>query len=195
MKLLQQQSIHRIKFLPVMLLALAILFAIPSQVRAEDPPEEEPKEFRFEDEALLNFFDINQSISVLQRETQERIGLAVEGFGLTMDRFNQIANASRIGALQGGAFSDEEIAAFNEAAPQVTAIQREMQQDMQTIIIEHGLSPQEYQEILTDYRADADLQNHVRELLRERARQRILEERRREREEQAAQEEETNAPE
>jgi hypothetical protein len=160
----------------------AIVLAAFPAVSFSQETEEPKKEFRFADEDLLNFFDANQELSVLQRETNERIAAAVEDNGLTMERFNQIARASEIGALQDGIFPEEEISAFNTVAPQITAIQRDMQAMLQATLMEKGLTTDYYQEIMVEFRSDQELQGHVRELLRERARQAAREARQRERE-------------
>lgn len=178
------------------LFAVTFIFIQPVNAVSNPPQngetEEEEKTFRFENEVLLNFFDANQEISQLQRQTQERMAETVGQLGLTLERFNQIARANQIGALQGGAFTDEEINAFNQLGPQISQIQREQQTMVTTILQEKGFSTTSYQEVLNEYRTDQDLQTHVRELLRERRRQEILEERRREAEEKAQQEQEEN---
>ncbi len=173
-----------------MLFAFAILVIQPVSAFADtDQPEDEEKTFAFADEVLLNFFDANQEISGLSRQTQERMTETVEQFGLTLERFNQIARANQIGALQGGAFTDEEIDAFNQLGPQISQIQRDQQGMIAVVLEERGFSTTSYQEVLNEYRTDQELQAHVRELLRDRRRQEILEERRREAEEKAKEEE------
>ncbi len=173
--------------------AFALFFVQPVNLFADnDEPEAKEKEektFRFEDITLLNFFDANQEISQLQRHTQERMAETVGQLDLTLERFNQIARANQIGALQGGAFTDDEINAFNQLGPQISQLQREQQTMITTILEEKGFSTNSYQEVLNEYRTDQELQAHVRELLRERRRQEILEERRREAEEKAEKEE------
>ncbi len=167
------------------LLFAFIMVASPALSYGQEQETEEPKkEFRFADEDLLKFYDANQELSVLQRETNERIAAVIEENGITMERFNQIARASEMGALQGGLFSEEEIAAFNTVAPAITAIQRDMQSMLQATLMEKGLTTEYYQEIMAEFRSDQELQGHVRELLRERARQAAREARQREREEQ-----------
>lgn len=178
------------------LFAVTFIFVQPVNAVSNPPQngetEEEEKTFRFENEVLLNFFDANQEISQLQRQTQERMAETVGQLDLTLERFNQIARANQIGALQGGAFTDEEINAFNQLGPQISQIQREQRTMITTLLEEKGFSTTSYQEVLNEYRTDQDLQTHVRELLRERRRQEILEERRREAEEKAQQEQEEN---
>ena len=164
-------------------LVLTVLFAAPVNTFGQET-EEPKKEFRFADQDLLNFYDANRELSELQKETNEKIVAAVEANGLTMDRFNQIASAARIGALDGGMYSEAEIESFNTAGPQITEIQKEMQDKVEAALLEKGLTSDYYEEIMNEFRADADLQNHVRELLRERARQAAREARERERQQE-----------
>ncbi|MDX9942290.1 MAG: DUF4168 domain-containing protein [Bacteroidales bacterium] len=173
------QSVFKTFFAAILL--VTVLFAAPARSYGQET-EEPKKEFRFADQDLLNFYDVNQELSVLQKETNEKIVAAVEAKGLSMDRFNQIARAAEIGALQGGMYLDEEVESFNQVAPEITAIQRDMQGILQATLMEKGLTTDYYQEIMSEFRSDADLQNHVRELLRERARQAAREARQRERE-------------
>ena len=176
----------------MVLFAIALLFLAPLTIYADEPEngEEEKEEitFRFTDEELVNFFDTNRDLSDLNRVTQERMAEVCTEYDLTVERFNQIARANQIGALQGGAFTDAEVEAFIDLGPKISQIQREQQQLIQDKLEERGFTPQSYQDILSEYRTDQDLQAHVRELLRERRRQEILEERRREAEEKANQE-------
>lgn len=173
------------------LFAFAIVVGFSVAAHADDPPEEEKKvEFPFEDEALLGFFDANRELSVLQRETQERISEVIVEHGLSQERFTQIGNAARIGALDSGTFPAEEIEAFNTVAPKITEIQRNMQAMMQGVMAEKGLSTQLYQDILNEFRTNQDLQEYVRELARERAIEAAREERRRQREAEEANAEE-----
>jgi hypothetical protein len=175
----------------ILFFAFALVFALPFNAFSSfDEPEEEVT-FRFSQEQLLNFFDANQEISVMQREMQQKMTETVEKYNLSMERFNQIARANQIGALTVGTFTDDEINAFNQVGPQISQIQREQQAMVGMILEEKGFTTALYQEILTDYRRDEDLQAHVRDLLRERRRQEILEERRREAEEKAQQDSES----
>lgn len=183
------------------LIAVGLILSLPMNVTAQEPEKEEEedpwadKDFPYEDEVLLVFFDTNQEVSALQRSTQQRIAETVEQYGLTKDRFDQIGRAAQMGALQEGAFTSEEIEAFNQVAPQVTQLQREMQGMVQVIVEDHDMSMNEYRDILNSFRQDEELREYVSHLARERAREKILEERRREakkklEEEQMEQEEE-----
>jgi len=191
-------TIKKIAFAPAkglmaLLIALGMILAMPTEhhaqevevvIEGEDEEDEddpwEDVEFDYADETLLVFFDANQEVSALQRKTQERITETTEDYGLTRERFDQIARAAQIGALQDGNFSSEEIDAFNQAAPQVTQIQREMQGMVQVIIEDHDIQMDKYREILNEFRQDQELQEYVTHLARERRREEILEERRRE---------------
>lgn len=166
----------------VMAVVLAIFIFLPSSIMAQEPaPQVQPvQEFPYAPEYLLRFFDANQVISRLNRETQERLNQTVTEKNLTMERFNQIARAAQIGELQVGVFTEEEISAFNEVAPMITTIQREMVEARKIALDAKNLTLEKYQEILADFRQNQPLQEHVRNLLRERARQAAREARDRE---------------
>jgi hypothetical protein len=180
----QKKSITLIPMLLIMIMAIAMPL---SAIASNDEPQDEVVTMRYTQEELLNFFDANQEISAMQKEMQDRMAETVASFNMTLERFNQIARANQIGALDAGTFSEEEINAFNQLGPQISQIQREQQAMVNTILQEKGFNTASYQEILTEYRKDQELQAHVRDLLRERRRQEILEERRREPEEKAQQ--------
>jgi hypothetical protein len=169
-------------------LAVGLILAQPSFTQAQETNEEEAeendpwadKDFPFEDEILLTFFDANQEVSAVNRESNDKMQETVESFDLTYERFQQIFRASQMGALQNGVFSSEEIESFNAAAPQVTSIQRETQNKVRMIVEEYDMGMQEYRSIMMEFRRDRELQQYVSHLARERAKEKILEERRRE---------------
>lgn len=198
------KAMYAEKYLMAIFIAVAIAFAFPVsllsqeiEVKVEENDEEDPwedHEFAYEDEVLLDFFDINREISRMRQETQQEIAKVADEHGLSMERFQQIANAAQIGQLDGGNFTDEEVEAFNNVAPMVTQLQRQMQQEVQVIVDEGDLSMDKYREILGSFREDAELQEYVTYLARERARQEVIEQRkeeaRRELEEEKEKEEE-----
>ena len=167
-------------------IAMAVIVMLPGSIMAQEPaqPAEPVQEFPYAPEYLLRFFDANQEISRLNRATQDKLNQTVAERNLTMERFNQIARASQIGELQVGVFTEEEIAAFNDVAPKVTNIQREMVEARKTALDAKNLTLEKYQEILADFRQNQALQEHVRNLLRERARQAAREAREREQQQQ-----------
>ena len=164
---------------------LMLPFSLMAQEEGQEQQEEEEEEedpwadveFQFEDEKLLAFFDANQEISQLQRDTREEMAELTQEHGLSYERFQQIAQAAQIGQMD--AFSSEEVEAFNEVAPKVTEMQRNMQGTMQLIIQEHELPMDDYREVLNEFRQDEQLREYITYLARERAREKILEERRR----------------
>lgn len=183
---LRKMKIYDIsKYFLMFLLITGLSVAIPvvAQEAEEKEEEEDPwadKEFPFDDETLLTFFDANQEVSAVNRQSQELIRETVEGFGIAFERFQQISRAAQMGALQDGAFTSEEIEAFNAVAPQVTSLQRENQTMVQALVEEYDMSMHDYRNILMEFRRDRELQQYVSHLARERAREAILEERRRE---------------
>ncbi len=166
----------------LLILAALLFFGLNSQANTflDEPKENNGEEFKYEDESLLSFVDANREISELRREVNEDIDKVLEDVGLTMDRFQQIARASEIGALNDAGYSNEEIEAFNEAAPLITELRQQMRGMTDAILAEHQLSSDLYQEILNDYREDTELQAYVQQLMRDRARERAIAERKKE---------------
>ncbi len=202
MNLIKMQIKTAGNFLFAFLMATVLIIALPSNSMGQEAGEAEEetdpwadKDFPFEDDLLLTFFDANQEVSAVNRQSNEQIQETVEAHDLTHERFQQIFRASQMGALQDGAFTSEELEAFNAAAPQVTSIQRETQEMVRMIVEEYDMTMQEYRSILMEFRRDRELQQYVSHLARERAREKILEERRREAEremEERRQQEEQN---
>lgn len=179
----------------ILLMTAGMIIVLPMTSQAQETNEEQEetdpwadKDFPYSDDVLLTFFDVNQEVSVINRQSNEQIQELVESFGLSHERFQQIFRASQMGALQNGVFSTEEIESFNAAAPAVTQQQRETQSMVQMIVEEYEMTMQEYRAILMEFRRDRDLQQYVSHLARERAREKILEERRREAERQMEEE-------
>ena len=204
MNLIKMQIKTASMFVFSLIMAIGLIISFPLNIHGQETNQEaaeetDPwadKDFPFEDEVLLTFFDANQEVSAINRQSNEQIQETVESFGLTHERFQQIFRASQMGALQDGAFTTEEIESFNAAAPQVTSIQRDTQEMVRMIVEEYDMSMQEYRSILMEFRRDRELQQYVSHLARERAREIILEERRREAErqmEERKQEEEENS--
>lgn len=188
MNLISKQVNTLIKSFLMLMLFSGLILALPQSIHAQEANEETEEEvdpwadveFPYDDDTLLTFFDVNQEVSAINRQSQEQIVATVEEYDLTHERFQQIFRASQMGALQDGAFSSEEIEAFNAVAPMVTNIQRENQAMIQMIVEDYDMSMQEYRAILMEFRRDRELQQYVTHLARERAREKILEERRRE---------------
>lgn len=175
-------------FFMALFFAFTLVFIEPSVIQAQETNEEaeeenDPwadKDFPYEDDVLLTFFDANQEVSAITRQSNEKLQETVEAFDLTYERFQQIFRASQMGALQNGVFSTEEVEAFNAAAPEVSSIQRETQDMIRMVVEEYDMSMQDYRSILMEFRRDRELQQYVSHLARERAKEKILEERRRE---------------
>ncbi len=188
MNRISKQVSNKVKSFLMFMLFSGLIIALPPTIHAQETNEEQEEEvdpwadaeFPYEDDTLLTFFDVNQEVSAINRQSQEQIIATVEEYGLTHERFQQIFRASQMNALQDGAFTSEEIEAFNSAAPMVTNLQRENHAMVQMVVDEYDMSMHEYRAILNEFRRDRDLQQYVTHLARERAREKILEERRRE---------------
>lgn len=149
---------------------LAILVFTATSVSAQEVTEVPVYQPKFSNEELFGFFDSNQKISVIQRNGNEEINQMLAEKGLTLQRFQEISKAQETGILT--SFSEAEIEAFNAIGPTVSQKQIQIQEQVQAAMAEHNLTNDKYLEILNEYRADAELQQYVKGILRERAKER-----------------------
>lgn len=149
---------------------LAVLVFAAVSVRAQEVTETPVYQPNFSDEELFGFFDSNQKISAIQRDGNDEINQMLGAKGLTFQRFQEISKAQETGILT--SFSETEIAAFNAIGATVSQKQIQIQEQVQAAMAEHNLSPEKYQQILDEYRSDAELQQYMKNILRERAKAR-----------------------
>lgn len=154
---------------------VSVMFLMASSLFAQQASEEAAYQPRFSDQQLFGFFDANQKISNIQKSGNEEIESLLTSKGLTQQRFQEISRGQERGILS--SFSDEEVSAFNEVGAAVTQMQNQIQENIQTALAEENLTFDKYQEILGEYRKDAELQQYVRGILRDRARERARAER------------------
>lgn len=134
----------------VFLLFLALTFSITSAFAQQLPGQMEVKE-DFSDEELKEFVKVNVELMPIQEGAQEQMMEAIEKSGLSLDRFQVLAQAQQAGNLRDAAESPEEVAQFNDAGQKVMASQQSMQEEIQKVITESKLSEQEFQQIYVAY--------------------------------------------
>ncbi len=149
---------------------LAVLVFTTISVSAQEVTETPVYQPKFTDEELFSFFDTNKKISVIQRNGNEEINQMLAAKGLTFQRFQEISKAQETGLLT--SFSEAEIEAFNAIGPTVSQKQNQIQEQVQATMTEFNISNEKYQEVLNEYRADAELQQYTKNILTERAKAR-----------------------
>ena len=119
-------------------------------------------------ERLEQFVAASQKINEIQQGMQEEMVQAIEGEGLDINKFNQMASQHRDPAAASDIeFSDADKTAFQNAMQKVQTMQMTMQQEMEQAIQEKNLKMNEYQEIMQAYQQSPELQQQVNEMMQQ----------------------------
>ena len=121
----------------------------------------------YSDEELGKFIKANTAAVELQKEGREAVVTTIEEAGLTVDRFNELAQANRAKKLEEVAKDDQEKKAFGDVVRAVIKLQPENKQKVEKAITDQGLTLEKYKEINTAFQQDKAVQAKVQLILQE----------------------------
>lgn len=118
----------------------------------------------FSDDELQSFLKANEKVMTIQLEAEEKMINAIEGEGLTLDRFNQILEEQR-DPQRGVETSPEELKSFNNAAEAILQENDRVEKQMTTSIEAEGIDIETYKQIMLAYQQDPDVQGRVNKMV------------------------------
>ena len=150
---------------PVLSIALlAFLLVSPvSAAWAQEPAQQQPSaEMRedFSDNELKSFVKANEKVTVIQMEAEQKMIKAIEGEGLTIERFNQILEQQR-DPSRASETSAEELESFNSAAQVILDENTRIEKEMTSSIEEEGIDIETYKQIMVAYQQNPEVQSRV----------------------------------
>ena len=146
------------------LMLMSVLFM--SLAGAQQLPMQQPAEVpEYTDDELLVFINAAQKIMPLQQESQMKMIEKIEEEDLTVEKFNDIMESFSNG--QNGGVQQTEMESFNNAMEGIQDIQAEYEDLMAETIIDEGMSAAKYEEIVSNYQRDPELQMRINILLEE----------------------------
>lgn len=147
--------------LPLLICFLISLGTVPASA------QEMPAKTNFTDEELEKFIEINKQVIQMEQQSQQKIVTAIQDEGITVERFNQIAQKRQNPNMELNA-SEEEMTAFNNAAQVVMQQQQQMQRQVMGMIQKtDGIDVQTFQQIMMAYQQDEEVQQQIDEMLKE----------------------------
>lgn len=111
----------------------------------------------FSDQQLEDFVEVVK----VQQESELEMVQAIQDNGLDLQQFNQILQAQQSAETSTEDISQEQMQQFEKASQKVIEIQQEMQMEVMQAINESGLGVQTYQEILSAYQTNPEVQQQV----------------------------------
>lgn len=119
----------------------------------------------YSDSQIERFVDASVKINEIQQGAQVEMVEIIEGQGLNVETFNEMASQQRNPNQEAMSVSDEDKMAFGQAMQQIQALQLELQQEMESAIIASDLQLEEYNEIMQAYQQNPELQQKVHSMM------------------------------
>ena len=137
----------------------------PQQTSPQDDQQDDVKS-NYSDDELHTFIDANKKIVGIQQDGEKQMMQAIESEDIDVNKFNEILTA-RQNPDQKADASPEQLEAFGKAAQKVMKIQEELQSKAEKAVEDQGMEFQKYQEMMTAYQQDEDLQKRIAQMLGE----------------------------
>lgn len=146
--------------------AAAMALAAPAAIAQQSPaPTQQAQGQSFSDADLKQFVAANERLMVVQQESETAMKAILDEEKLSVDKFNQMAQAHQQQKLNEVEATVEEKAAFNKAAQRLMEMQPEVQKSVETAIQQDGLTLEKYEKMMMAYRQDPALQERVNTMM------------------------------
>ena len=144
------------------LLILSVMFTSSTIFAQQLPAQQTPD---YSDEQLENFVKAVLEVMPLHQESQALMIDEIEEEGLTVDTFNAILETQHKGEDPG--VTEEKMEAYQNALLAIQAIELEYNDKINEEIVDAGLTPAKYEEIMVNYQQDPELQMKVNQIMEE----------------------------
>ncbi|WP_233555611.1 DUF4168 domain-containing protein [Pontibacter oryzae] len=152
--------------------ALAALFvaasmAAPEASAQQTTPQSQQQQQSFSDTDLKQFASASSRLVAVQQKGEKAMMSILEEEKLSIDKFNEMAQAHQQQKLDEVEASAEEKAAFNKAAQRMMELQPTLEKDVEAAIQKEGMTLEKYEQIMIAYRQDEALQQRVNALMQQ----------------------------
>lgn len=130
-------------------------------------PEPATQAAGFSDQDLQQFADASARLMLVHQEGEETMMTILEEEKLSVEKFNEMAQAHQQQRLSEVAATPEEMAAFNKAAQRMIEMQPGFQKDLENAIQQDGMTMEKFEQIMLAYRQDQAVQQRIDLLMQE----------------------------
>ncbi|GHA63492.1 DUF4168 domain-containing protein [Pontibacter akesuensis] len=156
---------HKLKGAAFAALLFGATAVTPVFAQQATAPAQQGQQQNFTEAELKQFANANSRLMVIQQEGEKTMMGILEEEKLSIDKFNQMAQAHQQQKLAEVGATPEEMAAFNKAAQRMMELQPAMQKQVETAIQKDGMTLDKYEQIMIAYRQDQALQQRVQKLM------------------------------
>jgi hypothetical protein len=126
-----------------------------------------PMKTDYSDNELQSFIDTNKEVVKVQQEAEQEMMQAIQQQdGISVERFNEIAEAQQNPDADVD-ISQEEMEAFRGAAQKVMDVQRETQAEIAAVVEDEGMEFSKYRQMMMAYQQSPEMQAKIREMMEE----------------------------
>ncbi len=154
------------KFAYMTALALFLVTALGHTATAQQVPQtqQQPVKEDFKTEELQSFIKAYGKVMAIQQETEKQMIDTIKAEGLTVERFNQLAEAQQNPAKKVEA-NEKEKGSFNNIAQKLATVNQSATSKMEESIKTEGLDIQTYQQIILAYQQIPKVKKALDDLL------------------------------
>lgn len=154
--------------------AFALVFAVASASTAvaQEPVQQAPLQTQelnedFQEEELDCFLNASSKINEIQMEAQGEMMKIVEDEGLSVEKFNEIAQAQQAPDSSATQPDPKEVEAFQKAAEKITGMQQTVEGKMVEAVEAEGLEVETYMQIAQAYQQSPKVKGVLDEKMKE----------------------------
>ncbi|MFD2999693.1 DUF4168 domain-containing protein [Pontibacter toksunensis] len=148
-----------------LILGFSTVGTVATAQQATTPPAQQGVQQNFSDADLKQFADASNRLMAVQQEGEKTMLGILQEEKLSIDKFNEMAQAHQQQKLAEVSATPEEMAAFNKAAQRMMEMQPAMQKEVETAIQKDGMTLQKYEQIMMAYRQDPALQERINKMM------------------------------
>jgi hypothetical protein len=129
----------------------------------QQPAQQTPQPIS--DADLQQFVDASSRLMELQKENEQTMLTILQEEKLSVEKFNELAQAQQQQKLETATATAEEKAAFNKAIGRMMEMQPTIEQDMRQAIQKDGMTMERYEQIMLAYQQDATIQAKIQKMM------------------------------
>ncbi|MHC2991984.1 hypothetical protein OB13_10430 [Pontibacter sp. HJ8] len=165
--------LHKLKATAVAGLVLgAVSFSGAAVAQQKNPPKQkatppaaQQQPQAISDADLQQFVDASSRLMELQKANEQTMLTILQEEKLSVEKFNELAQAQQQQKLETATATAEEKAAFNKAIGRMMEMQPTIEQDMRQAIQKDGMTMERYEQIMLAYQQDTAIQAKIQKMM------------------------------
>jgi hypothetical protein len=159
--------IHKLKATAVAGLLVGMVSISGTAAAQQATPQKAPQQQtqNISDADIKLFVDASTRLMDLQQQSEQAMMAILEEEKLSIDKFNELAQAHQQQKLAEAEGTAEEKAAFNKSIQRMMEMQPDIEKNMQAAIQKDGMTMERYEQIMMAYQQDPAVQAKIQKMM------------------------------